>query len=110
MVLTKLALSAGATLAAYGVYQLAKLVIGQLNSPLRDLRGPESPSWFFGNLKQIFDAVRTAFPWASAAVDSDNVFVADSLTPFVSGKLATAREMGAGIRINNHVQGTRERQ
>ena len=63
MVLAKLVLSVGATLAAYGLYRLLEFVIGQLNSPLRDLKGPPSPSWVYGNLKQIFDAVSTSRPF-----------------------------------------------
>ncbi|KII91538.1 hypothetical protein PLICRDRAFT_156698 [Plicaturopsis crispa FD-325 SS-3] len=45
--------SAGATLLAFGLYKLAELVYGNLASPLRNLPGPPSSSWIFGNFNEI---------------------------------------------------------
>ena len=38
------------------MYKLLEVFIKPLFSPLRDLPGPPSPSFVFGNLKEIFDA------------------------------------------------------
>ncbi|KAG6834869.1 hypothetical protein H0H93_006803 [Arthromyces matolae] len=43
----------GATLVALGVYKGLRLAYGELTSPLRDLPGPYSPSWIFGNVKEL---------------------------------------------------------
>ncbi|TFY55501.1 hypothetical protein EVJ58_g8212 [Rhodofomes roseus] len=40
----------------YGLYKLVELLVAPLFSPLRSLPGPPSPSFIFGNLKEIFDA------------------------------------------------------
>lgn len=57
-VLIRLTGSLGATLIAYGVYRVAKFIYGELTSPLRDFPGPKSPSFIYGNFKEIFNAVR----------------------------------------------------
>ena len=46
----------GAATLGYGLYKLLEVLITPLLSPLRDLPGPPSPSFAFGNLKEIFDA------------------------------------------------------
>ncbi|KZT65827.1 cytochrome P450 [Daedalea quercina L-15889] len=51
-----LLLSLGVAVLGYGLYRLASLLVEPFFSPLRDLPGPPSPSFIFGNLKQIFDA------------------------------------------------------
>ncbi|KAK0227770.1 cytochrome P450 [Armillaria fumosa] len=42
------------TLVVYGLYQLSRTFYLEYTSPLRDLPGPASPSFFAGNLKQIW--------------------------------------------------------
>ncbi|KAL0947682.1 hypothetical protein HGRIS_013770 [Hohenbuehelia grisea] len=56
MAFLKLAASMLATLALYGLYKLARIIYGELTSPLRDMPGPKSSSWFYGNFKEIFKA------------------------------------------------------
>ena len=48
-----LGLAATPLLAA--VFKLIKIQIRNAKSPLRNLSGPPSPSWLFGNFKQIFE-------------------------------------------------------
>lgn len=47
-----------ATLGAFGVYKLVAAFINNTTSPLRRLPGPPSPSFIWGNLKDIWEAVR----------------------------------------------------
>lgn len=49
--------SIAGTLALYGVYQILRLVYASWTNPLRDLPGPKNASWFYGNLKDIWQAV-----------------------------------------------------
>lgn len=60
MVLAKLLLSVTTTLLAFGLYKAVQFIVRNYNSPLQDLPGPESTNWIYGNLKEIFDAVRHA--------------------------------------------------
>lgn len=46
-------LSAGALLAAYFLWKFARIVFQLHTSSMRDLPGPPSPSWFYGNLAEI---------------------------------------------------------
>jgi hypothetical protein len=57
MALLQLLASVTGTLVIYGVYHLFKLIYNEINSPLRDLPGPENESLFYGNFKQIWGAV-----------------------------------------------------
>jgi len=57
MVLLQLLASVSGTLVFYGLYRLSNLIYEEINSPLRDLPGPKSESLFYGNFKQIWDAV-----------------------------------------------------
>ena len=57
--LTRLAGSLTATLLAYGLYKVVKLIYDEVTSPLRDLSGPKSSSWIYGNFKEIWEAVST---------------------------------------------------
>ncbi|KDQ54054.1 hypothetical protein JAAARDRAFT_160991 [Jaapia argillacea MUCL 33604] len=52
--LKPLILSAGASVLAYNLYRLVKLVLRPVFSPLRRLQGPPSDSWFYGNFRQVF--------------------------------------------------------
>jgi len=54
--LMRLAGSLTATLLAYGLYKVIKLIYGEVTSPLRDLPGPKSSSWIYGNFKEIWEA------------------------------------------------------
>ncbi|KDQ54060.1 hypothetical protein JAAARDRAFT_160998 [Jaapia argillacea MUCL 33604] len=56
MALSNLFLSAGVTVSAFVLWKIAKLLIAPYTSTLRNLPGPPSPSWFYGNFKQIFAA------------------------------------------------------
>ena len=58
MVFKKLLVSSLGALFTFGLYQLVKLIITQRKSPLRDLPGPETSHWFYGNLREIWKAVR----------------------------------------------------
>ena len=40
------------TLVAYGVYIVGKMVYNEITSPLRDLPGPQSSSFLYGNFMQ----------------------------------------------------------
>lgn len=48
----------GVSLAALSLYKLFRLVYVEITSPLRHLPGPNSPSWFYGNLQEIWNEVR----------------------------------------------------
>ncbi|KAJ7334856.1 cytochrome P450 [Mycena albidolilacea] len=54
--LLKLAISVAGSLGVYALYEVLKLVYGELKSPIRYLPGPPSTHWFYGNLKEIFKA------------------------------------------------------
>jgi hypothetical protein len=43
----------------YIFYGLIALIVRQARSPLRHIKGPPAPSWFFGNLGQMYDAENT---------------------------------------------------
>lgn len=48
--------SLSATIGAYGVYKLVAFYYDQWTSPLQLLSGPPSPSFIFGNMKEIWHA------------------------------------------------------
>ena len=48
--------SAGALLAAYFLYKFTRVVFQLHTSSMRELPGPPSPSWFYGNLAEIVTA------------------------------------------------------
>jgi len=48
-----------ATGAVYAAFKALTFFYGQWASPLRALPGPKSPSFIYGNMKQVFDAVRS---------------------------------------------------
>ncbi|KAK2460650.1 hypothetical protein APHAL10511_007120 [Amanita phalloides] len=43
------------SLAAYPLFKLAEYIYREYNSPLRRLPGPDSPSWIYGNFKEIWE-------------------------------------------------------
>ncbi|KAJ7441924.1 cytochrome P450 [Mycena galericulata] len=49
----KLGTSLVGTISAYVLYQIFKVIYAELTSPFRNLPGPKSTHWFFGNLKEI---------------------------------------------------------
>ena len=51
IVILKLLVTLVATLIAYGVYQVFRVIYAELTSPIRDLPGPKSTNLFYGNLK-----------------------------------------------------------
>lgn len=53
----QLVVSAGIALLAFGLWKLSKILYRRWSSPLRSLPGPKSSHWFFGNVKEIFNAV-----------------------------------------------------
>jgi hypothetical protein len=94
--LVKLVLSAAATLLVYGLYKLVVVVLGQLNSPLRDLPGPKSPSWIYGNFAEIIAAVRTIAHPPSKVVE---------ITAFIpSDKPQAPRGLGAAVWLYHILQ------
>ena len=60
--LGKLFLAAFASLVAFGLWKLFWFVYHQFTSPIRHLRGPKATSWIYGNLQDIFNAVRHGAP------------------------------------------------
>ncbi|KAJ7744469.1 hypothetical protein DFH07DRAFT_978192 [Mycena maculata] len=56
MVFYQLIVSVAGTLGAYALYGLSKLAWKEFNSPLRNLQGPKSSHFFFGNFKEIWEA------------------------------------------------------
>ncbi|KAF9239085.1 cytochrome P450 [Melanogaster broomeanus] len=52
----KLLLSVFASVAAFGLWKLFRLVYHEVTSPLRHLPGPKGTSWIYGNLRDIFTA------------------------------------------------------
>ncbi|KAF7361367.1 hypothetical protein MSAN_01169400 [Mycena sanguinolenta] len=54
--LSKLLVSIAGSLGVYGLYEMFKIVHGELTSPIRRLPGPKSTHWFWGNLRDIFKA------------------------------------------------------
>ncbi|KAH7929281.1 cytochrome P450 [Leucogyrophana mollusca] len=52
----KLALSASLALLGFGLWKVGKLAVHRITSPLRNIRGPKSTSWLYGNMKDIFEA------------------------------------------------------
>ncbi|KAJ7693091.1 cytochrome P450, partial [Mycena rosella] len=51
----KLIASVLGTLGAYALYEIFKAIYAELNSSARNLRGPKSAHWFYGNLKELLD-------------------------------------------------------
>ncbi|KAG6820052.1 hypothetical protein H0H93_006067 [Arthromyces matolae] len=47
-----------ATVVVYGAYRVLKIVYREVASPLRDLPGPENPSFVYGNMKELSVARR----------------------------------------------------
>ena len=45
------------TTLTYVLYQLSKMIYGELTSPWRHLPGPKNPSLVFGNFKDILNDV-----------------------------------------------------
>ncbi|KAE9401805.1 cytochrome P450 [Gymnopus androsaceus JB14] len=52
---------AGGSLVVYGSISLVRLLYGEYTSTLRNLPGPPSPSWLFGNFKQIQETENNIF-------------------------------------------------
>ncbi|KAF8953061.1 cytochrome P450 [Flammula alnicola] len=52
----ELSVSLLAILGIYGLYKIAKFLYDQWTSPLRVLPGPASPSFIYGNMKEIWEA------------------------------------------------------
>lgn len=53
MVILRLLIAAGTTVFFYGVYKLGCQLLGPYFSPLRDLPGPKSESFMWGNLGEM---------------------------------------------------------
>ena len=52
-------LPAGAkSVVLFGLWRLFQFVYQQFTSPIRHLRGPKGTSWIYGNLRDIWNAVR----------------------------------------------------
>ena len=57
-----LVVSATATLGVYGLYKIAGIVYREWASPLRVLPGTKSPSFIYGDLKELWEEVcRSSF-------------------------------------------------
>jgi hypothetical protein len=52
-----LAAAIAATLGAYTIYTLLKILYQEYASPLRNVPGPKSDHWFLGNRQQLFKNV-----------------------------------------------------
>ncbi|KAJ6600393.1 cytochrome P450 [Mycena vulgaris] len=55
MALLGFAASIAATLGAYALYTLLRVLYQEFTSPLRNVPGPQTDHWFLGNRKQLFD-------------------------------------------------------
>ncbi|KAJ6607877.1 cytochrome P450 [Mycena sp. CBHHK59/15] len=53
MVLLKLAASVAGTLGAYALYGIGKAIYYEFTSALRQIPGPNSSHWFYGNMKEL---------------------------------------------------------
>lgn len=53
MAILRFLLAAGTTICFYGVYKLGCQLLGPYFSPLRDLPGPKSESFMWGNLGEL---------------------------------------------------------
>jgi hypothetical protein len=53
---TSLALAGAAAVGVYATYKAIKIVTRSYFSSLRDIPGPENPSFIYGNLKEIWDS------------------------------------------------------
>jgi len=50
-------------LGVYVVFKIVELIYKQWTSPLNVLPGPKGTSIIYGNMKEIWDAVRRLFPY-----------------------------------------------
>jgi hypothetical protein len=57
IVIVKLLVTLLATLIAYGVYQLSRVIYEEFTLPTRDLPGPKSTNLLFGNIKDVQEDV-----------------------------------------------------
>jgi len=57
MAFSQLILAAGATLVIWIVFKVAARIIRSLKSPLRNIRGPDSSHWFYGNYGEVMGSV-----------------------------------------------------
>ena len=55
--LFKLLLSVAATILAFGLWKIVGLLYSLYTSPLRSVPGPKSAHFFYGNFKDITNAV-----------------------------------------------------
>lgn len=81
-------------LVLYGLYKLLELVYKEYTSPIRDLPGPKSSSWLYGNFKEI---------WAS--VRSNSYTIHEHINRPGPGCPCAARKMGSRIRTDNQILG-----
>lgn len=63
------------TLVLYASYLLVNIIQFRINSQIKDVPGPPSKHWFWGNMKEIMDSVRAylAYPHGYIAAKSLNV-------------------------------------
>jgi len=79
----------------YCVFKIVRFLYGEWTSPLWVLPGPSNPSLLFGNMKQIWDSVRSFADRCVWCVD---------LMPDAGSFIAT-RQMGRRVRLDNPIQG-----
>lgn len=84
--------SVSVTLVLYRVYQLLKFAYKKYTSPLRDFPGPKSPSWLYGNFKEISAAVRELVHYLSGQRLTNN-----------AGNFFAARKMGSRIWTHDQI-------
>ncbi|KAH7907839.1 cytochrome P450 [Hygrophoropsis aurantiaca] len=95
MILQKLLLSTTATLIGFGLLKIGKLIVRQVTSPLRNIDGPKSTNWLFGNLGKLFKS-------------DDMVLVEEWVQEYGQtlkfyGFLNTARLLTVDLRALNHI-------
>ena len=54
---TQLVVSLASVFLVYGIYKISTLIYDKVTSPLRHVPGPPSPSFIYGNSKQLSDPV-----------------------------------------------------
>jgi hypothetical protein len=89
----KLSTSLVGTVGAYALYQVLKMIYDELTSPYRNLPGPKSTHWLFGNILDIIKDARPFWHFRLAAL----------LTSPFAAKQRSRGTLGTGIRENDEI-------
>ncbi|KAF8147753.1 cytochrome P450 [Mycena galopus ATCC 62051] len=97
--LLKLLISISGSLGVYGLYELLKVVYGELRSPIRLLPGPKSTHWFYGNLREIFKAENSVLHEKWVEEYGPTIKYKIFLGKPESARFALARMLGRGVLV-----------